>query len=217
MKNFWSLDPDWKARLKHSFLTVSLTLFFCGAHPAYAVNINFVGSMGLGNAAVSSTSGTIVSSRSLPYGGGLLFGFRMLPKLSMELGFLYMPRAFQEKFSDDTSNGITFTTVQIPLLLRFQILNSLSIGVGGYFSHGIGNVTVVGPASSTSHSYANANFGADDYGAIASLGIKFPLILKLSLILDGRYLYGFQNVNKVNGVSTYFRDLQALVGVRLGM
>jgi hypothetical protein len=205
---------------KRVFIKIAIlgSFFYINWVPdGYAVNLTAVGALGVGNASVSSSAGFSSGFLTSSYGAGILLNFKMARSGSVELGLLYVPRGFQASFSDGTTAAYTFNTVQVPLAFRYDILKTVSIGIGGYFSHGIGNIAIVGTDSTSQLAYGDGTYGADDSGGLVSLGLKFPLIKVLSLIVDGRYLYGLQNVSKVPGVTTYLRDLQVLGGIRFGI
>jgi hypothetical protein len=190
--------------------------------PSHCYGIHFVGvyAGSLPGAEVSSNTSYTFPSHSLNYGYGGLVGFAMVRNLFTQVGFLYLNRGFDINTGVASSQQeVTFTTVQVPLILQYYILPSLAVGLGAYFSHGFGNYTTnvtTTPANLCYSAYGTGGYSADDYGAVASLTIKIPLLRIVSVILDGRYLYGLPNVSQQSGMTVYLRDFQALAGVQLG-
>jgi len=206
-------------RLK-GILILFLTVFVFHLREAQAFNFTAVAGAPWSTAAVDPVNGFSTSSHYLSYGGGALFGFKMAQKLQMELGVLYLSRGYDRNFPDGTATEYTFTTLQLPLVLKFQVFPALWLGFGGYFSHGIGTVQsypVNGASSVTNTPYSFSTFGADDYGPMVSLSLKFSLVPYVSLLVDGRYLLGLANVSQSSNGSIYFRDAQLLAGIMFGM
>lgn len=190
------------------------------AQKAHAVNLTVFGAMALPGASIQDGTGFTYPSHSSVNGFGALFGFNMFPRMMIDVGALYVPRGFGVSSPILPSNlEVNFNTVQIPLVLHYSFLPSFALGVGGYFSHGVGSIKTVSTADSSQFSYSSygpGSFSADDHGLVLSLSLKVSLLPFFSLVLDGRYLYGLQNISQMGSMTAYLRDLQILGGIRLG-
>jgi hypothetical protein len=182
--------------------------------------MNFTPVAAVGLSAGSFAPSTDFTGGALPYqyGGGLLIGFKMYPAFFTELGLLYLPRGFSQTFNDGTTYNISFTTVQIPILIRYYPAPAFSIGAGAYFSHGLGAISgtsSVDPSVVNTQEYG-ASYGADDYGAVVSASLSINVFSSLGIVVDGRYLTSLVNVSKMGGITTYLNDFQILAGIRIG-
>ncbi len=170
--------------------------------------------------AASDPSNIFTVGSRYTYGGGVLFRFEMFSKLSLEVGALYLPRGYSESDSVVGTVVNTFDTIQFPALLKYQPFSILSLGLGPYFSHGVGSVhsyPVSDPSQTTDTAYSFSTFGADDYGMVVSAGLDIRILPLTRWVMDGRYLIGAQNISKMDGTSIYFRDLQIITGLRFGI
>jgi hypothetical protein len=208
-------------RSKSILIFFAIHLFFY-SYQVNATNFNLVGGLAIPSASNTPSSTYVSTPLAMAYGGGILIDFNMVPKLlAFEWGVLYMPRGYQYSFSGGSSTTLTLTTLQIPAVFRIYVLPAISIGIGGYYSYGIGNIGVSTAGSSSTLPYGTGSLSNGDYGFLASLGIKIPLGGSwLSLIADGRYLYGLSNVNQQTvppfPKAINLQDFQVLVGIRLG-
>lgn len=177
-----------------------------------------MGGIALPSALGTDPSGSTYGSHSMSYGGGILIGLPMIPAIQIELGLLYMTRGHTQTLSGTTTE-YSFTTVQAPLLLRIYPTPAVSLGIGAYFSHGIGSVTTAPATSLTSTAtipYGFGTYGADDYGAAASFSLRMRITSGVAFVLDARYLYSLANVSKYTSSTLFFRDLQILGGIQFG-
>ena len=199
-------------------IRVVVGITFCMVQPLYAMQLTAVGAGGQSGAIFNPSTGFTSSSQSYQYGGGLLLGFKMVPALMTELGLLYLPRGFVQTFTGANPIETTFTTVQFPLLLRYSLVPSFSIGLGMYFSHGFGfvyGVDVTAPGTVNTQNYG-ASYAADDYGAVLSVALKMSLLPFLGLTVDGRYMTGLVNMSKISGLTTFLNDFQLMAGIQFG-
>lgn len=186
-----------------------------------------VSAVGVADQYSYSTSGFTDPStytKKFAFGGGLLFGFPLSPRMEFEVGGLYSPFKI-----DSTSSDLTMTLsgnrLIVPLTLRFHLAPSISIGVGGFASSGMGKVkasaTFMGTSLEQEFSYGDLGQSNLNYGVHGSLGIAIPIGSGTAIILDGRYLMGLKNVllnaTEVGAnAKVAVNDIQALVGVRFG-
>lgn len=194
---------------------IALTSFLI-ARTTSAVSLTPVIGYVMPSASVSPTVGFKVASHSysLCYGG--LLDFKMFRTLFLETGGLYAVRGFKQ-LGETSPLEVTFNAIEIPLLLRYFFMPTVSVGMGAYFSHGLGTYSLKTDAGTASADYSFTTYGADDYGLVASLALRFKLVPLTSLIVDGRYLYGLQNISHDPSVSTSLRDLQVLTGIQFGI
>jgi len=141
--------------------------------------------------------------------GGLAFESSIAPGLGLEADVLYQTQKVEALGVTQTRKGIN-----VPVMLRFHLLPLVSLGVGGYFTNGIGDIDNNG----TSGSYDASGMKKTDAGAIGSLRIAIPAGLA-SVVLDGRYQYGLSNQikNTAGNASIKTRNIQVLAGLMFGI
>ena len=89
--------------------------------------------------------------------------------------------------------------------------------MGAYYAHGFGSYHMTTNGVTTATNYGFTTYGADDYGAVMSLAFRFKLAKETYLVMDARYIYGFQDISPTTPVATTLKELQALVGIQLGI
>ena len=192
---------------------VGIELFFWNENPAFASGFTPVFGYAQGSVNFVPTTGFTTASHSSALLYGFLFDFKAFKALSVEFGTLYAPRGFVDTVTaTSVSNELTLNTIQFPFLFKFYLVPSIALGVGGYFSHGMGSIQI----GSSTITYKDAGLGADDYGALVSLGLQIAILPYVSLMGDFRYLYGLQNISQISSISTTLSDIQFLAGVRFG-
>lgn len=116
-----------------------------------------------------------------------------------------------------------FNYLSIPVLVRYQVIPQfLRIGVGGYYSIGLGDISVHGDGvdpftgevkkGSNSVSYKTLGFNKYDYGLVGSLQGSVPVTSNVSLIADARYNLGLANLIDSKTESVHWRNFSVLVG-----
>ena len=169
-------------------------------------------------------SGTKISGSSgQGITGGLYFSQSITPLLSLELETLYSQE--QTKYTVEyktisTKSTQKTTHLQVPLLIRvWPTLSLFNIGIGGYWSSGIGNAkTDKDDGTSLDQTYTDAGLNRIDYGAIASIQFAPKIAPKIRLVLDGRYLYGTkQQSNDLASMSLKTREIQAVGGIGIDL
>lgn len=121
---------------------------------------------------------------------GLAFDGYVSEGFGLELDALY---------ARNETNAFSYSSVQVPVQLRFQLIPVLNIGVGGYYA------------------YATDEFighKRSDAGAVGSVRLNLPLS-QVNLFVEGRYLYGLMDQFDVGDAKT--RAIQALLGVVVKM
>jgi hypothetical protein len=138
--------------------------------------------------------------------------YEVFEDITFEMDAVYATRGFQQILNATTSE-ISFQAIQIPILLRYYIAPTLSLGVGGYAEWG--SYQDNSPAGITTGSYSASNYDAEDYGALFSLAARIHVIYTVDFLIEGRYLYGLKNISHFANTSIYLRDYQLLFGVSL--
>lgn len=189
------------------------SLVLMSMSPALASEVGILGGFNSFNPSVTNTSTT----PKLGHTFGFMFQFVPGP-IDLELDVLYASKKVE-------AGGATFTlnSIQFPLMVRLAPLPIISVGFGGYYQMGVGNVTTErnGVSASTDYNttifYTTLGLKRNDYGAIGSVRLKLPLG-GANLIADLRYLYGLQDnlLPASSSASVKYRSLDALVGVSWG-
>jgi hypothetical protein len=220
----------------------ALIVAFLAMPSAHALSVSAVGTGNFTSAktdpATTTVSGTELTQSSgkasLGIGGGALLGISAGTFLELEIGALKIARKYEVKTATASSTDLSTYTqgaVQLPLLLRFNLLPFLSIGAGGFYNLGMGDIkkssvetasdgTV--ETSSSKGSFSSFGLKKNDFGALVSLGIYVPVAPKISFIVDGRYALGLSDVNANPGSSTpvvkqKYTDIQVLAGLRISI
>lgn len=141
--------------------------------------------------------------------GGLVFESTSSEMLGFEGDVLYQVQKYSVNGIENSQNGF-----QVPLMLRFNFLPIFNIGLGGFATYHIGDVSVNG----NDISYADARLKRWDFGAVGSVRLAIP-IGSLNFFIDGRYLLGLTNnrENPVGDESVKSRTIQAMAGLKLDM
>ncbi|RZA03488.1 MAG: hypothetical protein EOP11_16045 [Proteobacteria bacterium] len=194
----------------------ALTLLFLGK-PAHAIKFSAVGG---GNYSSTETAPTYNYSAKAAVGGGALMEIRLLPSVGLEIGALYLPRKYEI-----SNNGYDYTTtqnqIQIPIVLRANLLNIFSLGVGGYVSKYTGKIDTQVTRTGTGPSPINASYGpaqlsTTDYGVVTSIAFYSSVSPLARFVLDARYVIGSKD-NDLSFQDKKFRDFQLLAGLQVGL
>jgi hypothetical protein len=114
-------------------------------------------------------------------GGGLVLNFRMGNAIAFQLGGLYMTRSYS------SGSQVNTTLLDGMAGFKFKLGRFLFINLGGYYNDYLKN-----PDSWT----------GSDYGIYAGLGIKIPLGVAVSLLINPMYHYCLSSVTNANGSLT---------------
>ncbi len=130
--------------------------------------------------------------------------------LSIDIPFAVGPFSFETGLflksskSEHSVNGITGTTenswTDIPLLVHFHFDERISFGLGGYWSF-LRKADAANPATSP------------DSGLILDLRARIPFSECFSIVIDGRYVHGLNNLATTAGNTLNTRSIEALIGV----
>jgi hypothetical protein len=203
-------------------ITLGLSCFV-PVHRAHAVSISLLGVgdlTSLSHTGFTNASGTeLSSSGTFAPGGAVALNFMLIPGLSFEVDGIYFQRKYTLSDPSSTLTGITYANnnVEGAALLRIGLIPFLSLGLGGYYCHAIGNMQDVTDGSSIG--YDVAGFTPNDYGGVASVRFSFPIGMRVAVVADARYQLGLSNVVNAPGAtaSLKYSDFMGLVGLRFGM
>jgi hypothetical protein len=199
-------------------LVVVLALVF-GAQAAHAGPMHFsvFGDGAYSKETVAVTGIPSVSSNTkLGFGGGAQVEFGLGPMAGLEVGAVYLGRKTDISPLNPAFGELTYHYLQVPVQVRIWLNHFITVGVGGYYAMALGDIT---DANGNTATYSTAGLKKSDLGLIGSLGFNVPLAPTTSLMAEGRYAMGLQDINDpaVAGASTKWTDIQMLVGLRFGM
>lgn len=194
-----------------SFIVSGLAFLYASSNALASIAI--VGALDSGTETGNGITHSL--SAKLGFGGGVLIDHPLGEGAAFEFGALYLTRKF-----DDTTVGETATEnmIQIPVLLRLHLVPMISIGAGGYWETGMGNVTDVGDGTgaTVSGSYNSVGAKQSDLGLVGSLRLHFPMGPGVHFLVDGRYTYGLTNISNLAGGNVTYKDYQVLAGFSFG-
>ncbi|MCM2280063.1 MAG: PorT family protein [Oligoflexia bacterium] len=118
---------------------------------------------------------------------------------------------------DSSSVRESYNALEIPLVLRLKPIPFLSPGLGFFYSASGSDLTTEYNTSGGTEVSEKSPIDRDDYGLVASIQARFPLIPTLSFTIDGRYLLGLKE-NPYHGSNVVkLRELQVLGGVTFSL
>lgn len=142
---------------------------------------------------VMTDLGTSITTPFAFGGGGLLLEFGGgKGRTGFEIGALYNIITIG---AAGTSVTVTASSLNVPVLARFYLSETITFGAGGYYDMSL------------------EDGGGSDYGLEGALGARLPLSKgKTSLILEGRYLYGLKESDGLKN-----QGISALVGMSFAL
>jgi hypothetical protein len=212
----YRLETELQGAYRMRKISKSLVLVagLLSASVSQAATLSLVGVGDLSKPSESSPSDSFGSK--VGFGGGAVLDFHLMERTQFEVGGLYINR----KIDDTTLGTITSShAIQVPVLLRFYLHPMISIGFGGYWAHGVGNINNEdsnGNVLSTA-SYGDDGFKTNDYGLVGSVAVRFPITQTMRLLVDARYNYGLSNIENDSSATINNRDIQALVGFQFAL
>ena len=196
---------------------------------APVVGVNF------SNVSVSGATGAISNvtwSSKMGIDYGVPASFSMAPLISLQVGALVDNRKFLGTDASDPLGKIEVETkqnyIQIPVVARFTVFPGLSLGAGGYYAMGTGDIkaktTITVPGVDPVVEEETSTWEADktkktDLGLIASVAYNIPIAPLVSFMIDGRYLLGltnFQDDPALPNTTSKWKSIQLLAGVNIG-
>lgn len=199
------------------FLTTLTSLTIPSAKGGVMVGVFGVGSVS--SLDDPSAPSTYTNSPLLGLGGGGQLEWRLSRYFGLEGGLIYLGRKISVTDATvPTSADYLYHYLQAPFQMRLWIKNFFSLGLGGYYSFGVGQVSTSVGGLSVSSTYAALNTKGYDYGLIGSVGFNFPLGSWVAVLAEGRFVYGLCDINTPPNPAGYtkWRDIQAILGFRFG-
>lgn len=207
------------------------TFIFLAAGSAKAeLKLSVVGAYLNNSPTVSSNVSTVTISGNsgTSYGGGALLSFG-LSRFMVETGALYVQRKAGATMTSTLPAGtltqtMTFTDLQIPLMLRMGLLPMLNVGVGVVYNIGMGNISLDqtdpsgiagGNFTGKSESYSQAQDASSDLAAAAGVQLNIPLGSRYGLLLDGNYQFGITNLDTSGNYPLKVNVIQVLAGLNI--
>ncbi len=156
----------------------------------------------------------------LGFSGGAMVGFKTIPTLLIETGFLYNQRKYSEIYIGTSSGQVSyeFQEYEIPFLVRLN-LAMFSIGAGGFYTNAMSDITVtmdrkVVPKTTTTYTFDESNITTSNYGLLFAAGLDMkPPGVPVGVIADIRYRLPMKEISKVAEVSRKMGGFEFLLGV----
>ncbi|MBI3294823.1 MAG: PorT family protein [Deltaproteobacteria bacterium] len=184
-----------------------------------------VGSLAMPSYSAGSTNLTTIPKIGL-FGFGAIAGvYSLFPGFTIETGILTAPH----KFSIDGGTNLSFIVtdtlalnfIEVPILIRFDLLPIISFGVGGYLGFANGTITRSSSVPNTAdktETFEDNNLNKTDFGLMASASVGMPILPMVKLLVDLRYLHGLVNLSKLtDGSNARIRDLQVFAGIKVSL
>ncbi len=203
-----SIFRSWKITL--ALVVTHIVILGLAAHPSYAlVKVSIVGDVN-SSKIEGSLPASEPSAAKVGIGGGLLLE---LP-FGLEIGALYHPRQL-----GTGSENLSARYLMVPVQMRAYPIPYFTLGLGGYYAQGIGNIQNEFASTKTSETFAQMEFKKSDFGLLGTVGFDLPMGALISLIIEGRYAYGLTGLGKSSSVyrDSKWRDVHGLVGFRFGL
>jgi len=163
----------------------------------------------------SSQNPNLSTAPGLSFGGGISLSFRIYKQIDLESGLIYVNRSFSTSSPQLDPSHTSFSTTQIPLLARYWLNDYTSLGLGPYWAHGVGNVTVSSTSQSSLLSFSDLGWAVDDYGIQISVRYMTPISLLVNFIVDARINAGLTDLETTTHGTLRFCELQSWVGIAL--
>ncbi len=151
---------------------------------------------------------------SLGWGAGASLEWAPAKWIGFEWDFLYTRRVVGGPLGSQNE----FTYLQAPFFFRFWPSRFFSFGLGPYVGYALGEVSNAVGGSRSTLTYASLGYTRWDWGAAGTLGFQLPIMKYWWVFVDGRFQYGFQNLEEVVGGSsvTSWMEISLWGGFRLG-
>ena len=196
------------------FRCIYALLFLISSYSVASVSLIPTAGFNLDTPKLQGSSGVIASNGTVMLAGGIGINIGLYKALEFEFGGYYSPR----KYSYTTSLGAEtdeLTSVVVPVLLRLRLSRFLSIGAGAFSGIGVGKVKASTSTTSVEYTYNEAQVHDLNYGVAGSFAIELPISKTLAFTIDGRYLYGLQDLLRATTQKLETRELQVLWGFRI--
>lgn len=209
--------------MKHKLKIMALLIAATLLAPALHADLRIVPMAGLNATMVAKDpepTDLRIAAPEIGYTAGAMIGFKTIPALLIETGFLYNQRKHQELYLGDTSGHMTYewTEFEIPFLLRLN-LAMFSIGAGGFYTSALSDITTVTDRlllgkSTTTASFSDARLSASNYGLLVAAGLDMkPPGVPVGIIADVRYRMPLKELSTDASVSQKNAGFEFLIGV----
>jgi hypothetical protein len=204
-------------------------LFF--ATQASALELVILGGPSISDPSFSKTSvpTDTVTDSATASGVGFTFGalvrLPLSPDFQLETGLTYLQRNYTISVLGGANYSFdeTLKGIHIPVLIRAHIIDSLSVGLGGYLVHEFGdvydsNVILNNQAQAdAANSYDQNQYNRNDFGLEGSIAYDLPLSNGYSATVDVRYLLGLTDFGAGSSTSLKSRDVLFMAGLKLAI
>ncbi|MEO5969429.1 MAG: outer membrane beta-barrel protein [Bdellovibrionia bacterium] len=146
-------------------------------------------------------------------GGGISLVFRMTEHLDVETTILYLPRNYSKTGGSRLQTSYSLAVLQYPVVTRYWLSENFALGLGAYYSTGLGNLTLTQNSQPQVLGYNDILLTAWDLGLTASAQYLSPLNENMNLIGQARFLFGLTNSDQTENGSLSTRDLQLWFGI----
>jgi hypothetical protein len=201
------------------------------ASQASALELVILGGPALSNPSFSQASvpTDAITDSATASGVGFTFGalirLPLSPDFQFETGLTYLQRNYTISVigGTDYSFDETLKGIHIPVLIRAHLIDYLSVGLGGYLVHELGdvydtNVRVDGQGQAdAANSYNQDQYNRNDLGLEGSIAYDLPLSNGYSATVDICYLLGLTDFGAGSSTSLKSRDVLFLAGLKLAI
>lgn len=191
----------------------SVALFILSQSLFAGVSLIPAGGIGLLTPKYEVSGTALTPAGKIGITAGLGLGIPLYKALEFEIGAYYAQRKYEIGIS-----GITITQefpmLLAPALFRIRPGRYFSIGFGGYFATKAGKIKTTALSITTESEWDAAGAEDMDYGLMGSITFEIPLGKSAYFVIDGRYLFGLQDVAKASDVKLNLSDIEALGGFR---
>ena len=189
------------------------SLFFCTS--SHALEFGLLGGINSNTPNVSNNNSGVSVTSASGYGLGAFFSLGLVSDFSIEIDGIFEHRSYT---SGSPGTTYSLSDFQVPVFLRYSLAPLLNIGLGPYWSSGLGDVGVsTSLLGNLSQTYASAGLSQSDFGMATSLQLRVPITPFNHLIVDGRYHYGISNLATTAGSTLQTRELSLLAGLGFGI
>ena len=146
---------------------------------------------------------------------GGIFTLDVIPIIKFDIGAVYKENNFSF-ITSSTTTEYSYGQLYIPLMVRAELL-MFSFGVGGFYSMATGtSIEATTGGSTTSTTYSNANWKPNNYGLMASFGLRFKLpVVPVGILIDAIYRVGADELSTTSTRSIKQNDIEILAGVSI--
>lgn len=180
-----------------------------------AFDITAVGVVDLSSPSIELSGTSQTTESKVGFGFGGLVSLYSTTTFTLEGGLLSISRKYA--LSSVPTSTIGLSMLEIPLLLRFDLLPIIAVSAGTYVALGMGDVSTTTAITTTTQTWDASNLSKTDFGLQACVSLALPVLPTLKFLIDLRYLYGIANLSTTNTASFKFRDIQLLGGLRFSL